>query len=216
MRRALIASTLAGVLTALGTLGVACTKVVVVAGDPATAEAPVELDGDPMDIALACEGRGAASVEFAATMGKGRAKVACRAASAVATDVDAGVPPPDAAPEADAAPIAAPERSTVTGAISPDATNRLPGRPMPAGCAARYGGRRGRPDGCPDCSPRLITTVDLACTATTIRIEADGEAFTATCAQLACPACQQRVLAFIGAGAAAAAASCVDTPATGP
>ncbi len=213
MRRAVIAGALAGALMALGTLGGACTKVVVVTGDPATAEEPVELDGDPMDVGAACDGRGVASVEFAATMGKGRARVACRTPTAVAADVDAGVPPPDAVPDIDAAPTVAPDRSTVTGAISSDATNRLPGRPIPAGCAARYGGRRGRPDACPDCSPRLITTVDLACTATTIRVEADGEAFTATCAPLACPACQQRVLAFIGAGATAAA--CVETPATG-
>lgn len=209
MRRAVIA----GALGALVALGLACTKVVVVTSDPATAEEAVELDGDPMDVGVACDGRGTASVEFAATMGKGRAKVACRAPAAAGA-ADAGVPLPDAAPDIDAAPVVAPARSTVSGVISPNATNRLPGRPVPAGCTARYGGRRARPDTCPDCSPRLVTTVDLACAATTIRIEADGGSFTASCERLSCEACEERVLAFIGDGTAVP--SCVEVPAAAP
>lgn len=214
MRRSVIASALAGALVAFVALGVACTKVVVITSDPATAEEANDVDGDPIDVGAACAGRGAASVEFGATMGKGRAKLACRTPAAAVAIIDAGAPPPDAAPNVDAAAAVPPERSTVAGVITPNATNLLPGRPVPAGCTARYGGRRARPDTCPDCSPRLITTVDLGCAATTIRIEADGESFTASCEHLACTTCQQRVLAFIGDGTAVP--SCVEAPAAAP
>lgn len=211
MRRAVIAGALVSALVALG---VACTKVVVVTNDPATAEAASEIDGDPIDVGAACAGRGAASVEFAATMGKGRTSVACRAPVVAVATIDAGVLSPDAPVSVDAPPAVVPALSTFGGVIGPEATHRIPGRPVPAGCTARYGGRRARPAYCPDCTPRLVTTVDLACAATTIRIEADGHDLTATCERLACDACAERVQAFVGD--VVGLTYCEETPAAAP
>jgi len=192
MRRSLTI-VVAGVTATLA--GLACTRMIVTTGSGASDD-PVE-SGAEADVGSLCQGRGPTTLEFKATAGKGRAWVTCRSEAAV---IDAGVDaaPIDAPLPADATQV--PTTVSLSGQISGDATAALPSRPIPNGCSARYGGQRRRPSGCPDCSPRLVTTVELTCSASTVHLSADGEHLEATCTGVDCSSCVRGVESFVGAG----------------
>lgn len=195
MRRSVIAVVAIGIIAIAG---VACTRVVLSTSSGAAMEERAET-GSEADIATLCDGRGAAVIEFSAAVGKGRSWVRCRAETDI---VDAGIEGPvvevDAATAIDALPP--PASVSVAGGVSADATSALPSRPVPAGCVARYGGQRRRPPDCPDCSPRLVTTVELTCVASTIQLSADGERINATCTDVECEECVERIQSFVGTG----------------